>query len=66
MKKVAFAFAVVATIGFTSCKKCEECHYDSNGSEIEIGELCDDELENAEKNGYSVGDSVVTIHCEEH
>jgi hypothetical protein len=67
MKKVVLTLGVLATIGFSSCKKCEECHYDAaDGSEVEIGEICGDELKNAEENGYTVGDTIVTIHCEAH
>ena len=66
MKKVALLASGVALIGFMSCNKCEDCHYDMDGQEVEIGEICGDELEDAEANGYAVGDTVVTIHCEEH
>lgn len=50
----------------TSCKKCEECHYDGPNGEVELGELCDEELEDAEANGYMVGDSTYVVHCHEH
>lgn len=50
----------------TSCKKCEECHYDGHDGEVEMGELCDDELEDREKNGIEVGDTVYEVHCHEH
>ncbi len=67
MKKVVIAIAVLGTISFASCKKCEECHYDdASGNEVQLGELCGDELKNAEENGYTVGDTTVTLHCEEH
>jgi hypothetical protein len=67
MKKVILALGVLATVGFTSCEKCEECHYEgADGVEVELGEICGDELENAEENGYTVGDTIVTIHCEAH
>ncbi len=67
MKKVGFiAAAAVLTISFASCKKCHDCHYDDNGTEVEIGELCGDELESAEANGWALQDTVVTVHCEEH
>ena len=67
MKKVVSVFAVLTAISFTSCNKCEECHYeDGNGGEVELGEICGDDLKDAEANGYAVGDTVVTIHCEEH
>ncbi len=67
MKKVVLGIAVLGGLTFASCKKCEHCHYDLAGVEVEIGELCDEELENAEANGYSINDSTtVTIHCEDH
>lgn len=67
MRKVAFFALVGAALTFASCEKCKDCHYDVNGNEVEIGELCDDDLENAEANGYAINDSTtVTIHCEEH
>ncbi|MAZ38227.1 MAG: hypothetical protein P8I55_09070 [Crocinitomix sp.] len=67
MKKVIIAVAILFSIGMVSCQKCEECHYDGvDGSEVEIGEICGDDLKNAEENGYTVGDTVVTIHCEAH
>jgi len=66
MKKLIFPIIGIAMFSFASCKKCQDCHYDSNGTEVEIGELCGDELEDAEANGYTVGDTIVTIHCEEH
>lgn len=50
----------------TSCKKCEECHYDGPNGEVELGELCDDELEDAEANGYAVNDTIYEVHCHEH
>ena len=67
MKKVSFIVLAVAGLSFASCEKCQHCHYDdANGNEVEIGELCDEELEDAEANGYAIGDTLVTIHCEEH
>jgi hypothetical protein len=69
MKKVVrFVLAVVAFAAFslTSCKKCEECHYDGPNGEVELGEFCDEELEDMEANGY-VADSVTyEVHCHEH
>jgi Zn-dependent alcohol dehydrogenase len=69
MKK-SIKFLVVPMVGlllFTaSCKKCEECHYDGpNDEEVEIGELCDDELEDAEANGYVVDGTTYEVHCGE-
>lgn len=52
-----------------SCNKseCHECHYeDATGDEVELGEKCDDDLENLEANGYPVDDSTYTVHCHEH
>ncbi|MFT4600123.1 MAG: hypothetical protein ACI857_000293 [Arenicella sp.] len=66
MKKVGILAIIAIGFAVQSCNKCQDCHYDMNGEEVEIGELCDEELENAEANGYSLQDTVVTIHCEEH
>lgn len=67
MKKVLLLFSVVAVFGFTSCEECHECHYDMNGSEIELGEFCDDELEEIEKAGFTDTDGTVyEVHCHEH
>ena len=69
MKKVGILFTVVTLFGFNSCKKCHECHYDLNGTEVELGEFCGDELEAIEASGYVVpSDStgtVHTVHCGE-
>lgn len=60
----ATAFVIIA---MASCKKCRDCHYYENGSEVEIGEFCDDDLEEVEANGYVLNDSTtVSVHCEEH
>lgn len=66
MKKAILLITVLAGLSVASCKKCEECHYDKDGAEVEIGEICGDDLKEAEENGYAVGDTVVTIHCEAH
>lgn len=71
MKKVIkFALPVVAFAAFslTSCKKCEECHYDgANNQEVSLGEYCGDDLKEMEKNGNIEIDSVMyTVHCAEH
>jgi len=50
----------------SSCNKCHECHYDGPSGEVEIGEYCDDELKNLEDNGYTLDDTVYTVHCNEH
>ena len=52
-----------------SCKKneCHECHYDSAGSEVELGQYCGDDLKNIEANGYTDTAGVNhTVHCHEH
>ncbi len=74
MKKLVVAgialFSVMAMT--TSCKKCEECHYDgldASGQEIEIeiGEQCGDDLEALEASGYVLNDSTtVDVHCHGH
>lgn len=66
MKKYVLVVGVVVFFALFSCNKCHDCHYDDNGSEVEIGELCGEDLENAEANGYNTGDTIVTVHCEEH
>ena len=68
---VRIALPVLALAAFTlvGCKKnkCAECHYDaSNGSEVEIGEFCGDDLEDMEANGYSDGTTTYEVHCGEH
>jgi hypothetical protein len=69
MKKsrLLLAGAIVALV-FTACKKeeCSECHYDKNGAEIELGEKCGAELENLEASGYTVNDTLYTVHCHGH
>ncbi|MCB9225001.1 MAG: hypothetical protein R2780_05185 [Crocinitomicaceae bacterium] len=68
MKKIAFIFGVFGAIVLTSCDKCQNCHYDSGNQQVEIGELCGDDLEDAENLGYydNETDSLYEIHCEEH
>ena len=69
MKKRALTIAAAAfvVLAMASCKKCKDCHYDLAGTEVEIGEFCDDDLAEVEANGYALNDSVtVTVHCEEH
>ena len=67
MKKLVFVSAIGMFI-LPSCKKCSECHYDGPSGEVEMGEFCDDELEDLESAGTtSVGDSTYVVHCgEEH
>jgi hypothetical protein len=67
MKYTILVFAVVVSVCAVSCKrKCHECHYDSNGSIVEIGEYCGDDLAAIEASGYVVADSTYEVHCEEH
>lgn len=71
MKKVKFtliALTVITALGFSSCKKCSECHYDKDGAEVEIGEYCDDDLEAIEANGYHYHeeDTTYEAHCHGH
>ena len=50
---------------FSACKKnkCEECHYDKAGAEIELGEKCGDEMETLEANGYTDSTGTYVVHC---
>ena len=70
MKKLAIIFAAVSVFGFTACNKstCHECHYDLNGTEVELGEYCDDDLTQIEADGYTDSTGTThTVHCgEEH
>ena len=54
-------------LGATSCKKdeCAECHYDGPNGEVELGEKCDDDIEDLEKSGYTTGGQTYTVHCGE-
>ncbi len=59
--------ALATTFGLASCEECHECHYDLNGSQIELGEYCDDGLEEIEKSGFTDTDGTVyEVHCHEH
>ena len=91
MKKVILnLFTLTAiTVGFTSCSddddnNCHECHiaYMTDNGEVQgdIGEFCDEALEDIENNGYNLADDIVVgdvtipageytadeVHCEEH
>lgn len=71
MKKILMIAAFGLTTGLMSCHKCHECHYemeDSEGNEeeVELGEYCDDELEDLEANGYTVDGTTYEVHCHEH
>lgn len=67
MKKVAFIGLVA--LAAVACKKeeCHDCHYDGpNGTEVELGNKCGDDLETLEKNGYNVDGTNYTVHCHAH
>ncbi len=64
---LGIALLGLAVVSFSSCKKCGECHYDAaDGSEVEIGEYCGDDLEAIESSGYVVNGETFTVHCGEH
>jgi hypothetical protein len=66
--KIGVFFAsAIALMSLNSCKKCHDCHYDKDGQEIEIGEICDeDQINDYEKNGYKVDTMTYVVHCHEH
>ncbi|MDA7804197.1 hypothetical protein N8987_06445 [Crocinitomix sp.] len=64
--KITAALGLLGTFTLASCEKCHECHYDGPEGYIEIGEYCGDDLKALEENGYTMGDTVYTAHCEEH
>jgi hypothetical protein len=68
MNKLILSAVVFLGLIATSCKKCSECHYDGADAQVEIGEYCDDELENIENNGFydSVLDTTYEVHCHDH
>lgn len=67
MKNKFLVFALVVSVCAASCKKkCHECHYDSAGATIDIGEFCGEELVAIEASGFTVGDTTYEVHCEEH
>lgn len=49
-----------------SCHECHECHYDTTSGEVELGEYCDDDLEEVEANGYTDTSGTYEVHCHEH
>lgn len=67
-KMILVAAIALIAFGTASCKKCSECHYDKAGAEVELGEYCDDDLENIEKDGFHDHDADTTyeVHCHEH
>ncbi len=69
MAKIGLGVVAFAAFTLVGCKKnkCAECHYDaSNGSEVEIGQYCGDDLEDIEASGYSDGTTTYEVHCGEH
>ncbi|MCG8573840.1 MAG: hypothetical protein MI810_03055 [Flavobacteriales bacterium] len=62
---IASAFTAL-TVSVSSCKKCQECHYDGPAGEVEIGEYCGDDLTEVEANGHTVDGTTYDVHCEEH
>jgi hypothetical protein len=69
MKKTKTILALAATavlFSMGSCKKCAECHYDLNDTEVEIGEYCGDDLKEIEKSGYQVNGQTLEVHCHDH
>ena len=66
--KSIIILAAFTAISFSSCEHgCHECHYeDANNNEVELGEKCDEELENLEKDGILVDGTVYEVHCHEH
>jgi hypothetical protein len=67
--KTVFTLSVVAAGLFilTSCKKqCHDCHYDGPNGEVELGEKCEDEVEELESKGYTINGENYTVHCHEH
>ena len=91
MKKsgiMTYAF-IAMLLSFTSCSDdhdhgCEECHiaWMTSAGEVqgELGEFCDDALEDVEANGYNLADQIIVgtdtipagqyeagdVHCGEH
>lgn len=64
--KLVFGVSLIA-LSFSSCKKdeCAECHYDGPNGEVELGQKCNDEIEDLEKNGYKKDGQTYTVHCGE-
>ena len=64
--KLIFSGLLALGMAFTSCEKCSECHYDRNDEKIEIGEYCDEGLEDIEASGFVVNDVIYEVHCHDH
>lgn len=68
MKKIKNVLLIGAVALFvSSCKKdeCAECHYDGPNGEVELGQKCNEEIEDLEKSGYTTGGQTYTVHCGE-
>ena len=94
-KSLIMMYAFIAmSLSITSCSEdhdhgCEECHIawmvtDANGNMSEVqgdlGEFCDESLEDVEANGYNLGEDMIVgtdtipagqyaagdVHCGEH
>ena len=68
MKTTKLLLILIALgLTFTSCKKetCTTCHYDGPNGEVELGEKCNEEIEDLERNGYVVNGQTYTVHCGE-
>ena len=69
MKKVGLVVvSTVMAFVFNACSKdCHECHYENaSNMEVELGEKCDDELEQLEADGIVVDGVTYEVHCHEH
>lgn len=67
MKKAAFIFMGSMALFACNREECHECHYeDANNEEVSLGVKCDEELEEAEKNGHTVDSTTYEVHCEDH
>jgi hypothetical protein len=68
MKKSVFLFATaVILLGMNSCKKCAECHYDKDGKEYELSEVCGkDKIKDMEANGHTIDGVKYDVHCSDH
>jgi hypothetical protein len=87
MKKSTLLVAAIATLSLGAChddhEACHECHIAylnaaNEEVEVEIGEFCEEALEDVEANGYTLAEDVIVgadtvpagdypeVHCEEH
>ncbi len=68
MKKYILITVAAGSLSLISCKKnkCYECHYDGPNGEVELGEICGDDVKNLEENGYVTDSVTYEAHCGEH